>query len=144
MNNTSFGRDHLSGFTLIELMVVVAIIAILGLLVYPSYQKDMYASRRSDAMAALNEDAQVLERCYTQYFSYNNASCPAVPTTSPKGYYSIASTITASTYTLTATPLAGGPQAGDSECTSFTLGNTGAQGATGSGGASAASECWTN
>ncbi|MHB8551739.1 MAG: type IV pilin protein, partial [Acidiferrobacterales bacterium] len=107
-------------------------------------EKDVHASRRSDAFAALSQDSQLLERCYTQYFSYTNALCPALVTTSPRGYYTINPTVTASTYSLTAVPVPTGPQAGDTECASFTLDNTGKKAATNSGGQNTTSVCWTN
>lgn len=144
MNSILSGNSRFSGFTLIELLVVVAIIAILALIVYPSYEKDVYASRRSDAFAALSTDSQLLERCYTQYFQYNNAACPALVTTSPRGYYTINPTVTPSTYSLTAVPNPTGPQVGDTECASFTLDNTGQKTAINSGGQSTTSVCWTN
>lgn len=114
-----------SGFSLIELMIVVAIIAILTAIAYPAYTKYIYRSRRSDAYAGLNQAQTVLERCYAQYFSYKPASsvgtCPAPPATSPEGYYSITPAVTASTYTITAKPFAGGPQAADVDCPSFSI-----------------------
>ena len=114
-----------SGFTLIELMIVVAVIAVLTAIAYPAYTKYVYRSRRSDAYAGLNQAQAVLERCYAQYFSYSPpaslGTCPAASHTSPEGYYSITQAVTSSTYTITATPAPGSPQANDVNCPSFSI-----------------------
>ena len=129
---------HSAGFTLIELMIVVAIIAILTAIAYPAYNKYVLRSRRSDAYAALNQGQAVMERCYAQYFSYapTTATCPAVPTTSPEGYYSVvASKVTATTYTLTATAV--GAQAADTGCATLSLNQAGNKTSTGG-----SANCW--
>ena len=129
---------HSAGFTLIELMIVVAIIAILTAIAYPAYNKYVLRSRRSDAYAALNQWQAVMERCYAQYFSYapTTATCPAVPTTSPERYYSVvASKVTATTYTLTATAV--GAQAADTGCATLSLDQAGNKTSTGG-----SANCW--
>lgn len=137
------------GFTLIELMITVAIVAILARIGYASYMKSVISANRSDATIALTNWSQILERCYTQNFYYYNASpttsspdCTSPPssgttTLSPNKYYSITASRTTNTYTLTATPMAGTLQTRDSSCPTFTLDNTGARGPT-----STASTCW--
>ena len=117
------------GFTLFELMIVVAIIGIIAAIAYPSYTSQVMKSERADAKAALLETAQNLERCYTEYNAYNNAACITLPITSPEGYYRIDDDISprpASNYRLKATPLAGSVTS-DNDCKKFTLDNTGAQ-----------------
>ncbi|TXH06076.1 MAG: type IV pilin protein [Nevskiaceae bacterium] len=122
------------GFTLIELIIAMMAIGILTAIAYPSYTKYVSRGRRVDATATLMQDAQILERCYTQYFAYNSANCPTLSTTSPLGYYKISLTATASTYTLSATPVSGGAQASDSACTAFSINNTGGRCSTGTSG----------
>ncbi|MDE2090949.1 MAG: prepilin-type N-terminal cleavage/methylation domain-containing protein [Gammaproteobacteria bacterium] len=126
------------GFSLVELMVVVTIIAIIAAITYPSYERSVLKSHRADAEALLTQDAQILERCYTQYFAYNNAACPAIATTSTNGYYTLTPTptIAATTYVLNATAI--GTQANDTVCLTFTLTNTGQKTATNGGG----TNCW--
>jgi type IV pilus assembly protein PilE len=81
------------GFTLIELMIVVAIVAILAALVYPSYRSHILKSRRSDGFAALLQCATQQERRFTAKNSYANAAAAAaegICGDSPEGYYTVA------------------------------------------------------
>lgn len=124
------------GFTLMELLIAVVILGILASIALPSYQSNMRRTRRADAKAAITDLAQRLERCFTQYGAYNDASCTvAASSTSAEGYYAVTVARTATTYTVTAT--AQGAQTSDSECTSLALNQRGQQSATGSG-----TDCW--
>ena len=114
------------GFSLIELMVVVAIVAILAMVVYPSYMDSMRQSRSADAQAALQGLAQAMERFYTSNGTYVGAASAGVPTifstkTPIDGsdtYYNLTiQSATASAYELAATPDSGGPQAGEDTLT---------------------------
>lgn len=140
-----------AGFSLIELMIVLAIIAIIAAIAYPSYERSVLRSHRSDVEALLTQDSQILERCYTQYFMYLQPSgasnnCAPVPliTTSEHGYYTLAnsstSSMTATSYMLTAT--AQGTQQKDTECQTFTLSSTGQKTAQNAGGADNTAQCW--
>lgn len=136
--------EPFAGFSLIELMIVLAIIAIIAAIAYPSYERSVLRSHRSDVEALLTQDSQILERCYTQYFSYNNANCQALVTTSEHGYYLLATNAppTATSYILTAT--AQGTQQKDTECQTFTLSSTGQKTALNSSGADNTAQCWGN
>lgn len=137
------------GFTLIELMVTVTVVAILAAIAYPSYQSHMRQTRRSDAQIALVNIANLQERFFTQCSKYatsltadrncTDLGLDLTTTTSPNGYYQLA-LINASTtsFTVSASPVVTGPQAGDTECTAFTLTNAGVKNATGSN----TSRCW--
>ncbi|HRL95417.1 MAG TPA: type IV pilin protein [Pseudomonas sp.] len=129
------------GFTLIELMIVVAIVGILAAIAYPSYMDYVRKGNRTDAKTALLQVAQTLERCFTQYSAYNNANCSVLnagTVNSAEGFYTVGVVSDATTYTLTATPVAGRAQAGDAKCATLTLNNLGVKGATGT----ALTECW--
>ena len=136
-----------SGFTLIELMIVVAIVAILAAIAYPSYQEQVRKSRRADAKAVLLEAAQWLERHYTVNNTYVvdfAADFPAALKKSPKdggtAYYNITlGNLAQNTFTLTATPQATGGQDKD-KCGGLTLTHTGAKGVLGTG--ATVAQCW--
>lgn len=120
------------GFSLIELMIVVAIIGILAAVAYPSYQSSVLKGHRADAQADLMELASFMERVYTENSSYAAAALPF--TASPRsGTASYALTLikSAASYTLTATPSM--LQSAD-VCGTLTITNTGAQ--------TPATNCW--
>lgn len=74
-------KSQLRGFTLIELMIVVAIVAILGSLAYPAYKDSILKGKRAEARTALTELMQQQERYMTQRNSYLAFSNPAGTTT---------------------------------------------------------------
>ena len=131
-----------SGFTLIEMMVTVAIVAVLATVALPTYRSTVLRAQRSDALATLAAHQAIFERCYALNFAYDG-SCPALasfPKTSPQGFYSIALThSTESSYTLTATPV--GSQSKDFDCASISLDQANQRTALNGNGVSQAS-CW--
>ena len=129
-----------AGFTLIELMIVVAIVGILVSVGMAFFGENVLATNRTEARAALSQTAGSLEKCRSLYGSYNAANCNVVlPFTTESNYDTITGTTLAATqFTLTATPVAGEPQANDSDCTSITLDNLGVKGSS----PAAIDECW--
>jgi type IV pilus assembly protein PilE len=123
-----------SGFTLIEVTIVVAVVGLLAAIAYPSYQRFIDASRRTDAMAALLDGAQRLERCFTLTNRYSGC---AVPSDSPSGHYVVAATLGADAYALVATPI-GVQQRDAARCANLALDHRGTRSATGSLG----NACW--
>ena len=101
------------GFTLIELMIVVAVVAILAAIAIPSYLDQSRKGRRADAVRAVGDFQLALERYRAENPTYNcpDATCPK-PTSS---YYTIgfAGTPDATSYTITATRKVGSAQATD-------------------------------
>lgn len=136
------------GFTLMELMVVVAIIGIIAAVAYPSYIKSAYKGRRAEGKAALNLAAQTLERCYANYGLYNSGNCGEVATltagtpSTPEKYYTITGTLTGTSYVIAATASSTGPQANDTGCTILTMNSTGQQGSGSTTATTDASGCW--
>ncbi|MEE7565535.1 type IV pilin protein, partial [Xanthomonas sp. Kuri4-3] len=118
-------RRRRAGFTLIELMVTVAVVAILSAIAYASYSYAVVKSRRSAAAACLQERAQFMERYYTTNLSYAGAPTPAQCEAVP-AFYTLAfdGTPTATAFRLIATPL-GGQASADTRCAVLGLNQAG-------------------
>lgn len=133
------------GFTLIEILVSIVIVALLAAIALPSYQNSVQKTRRSDAQAALTQTATLQEQRFFQTNSYsadvNELGGAAGTLLSPEGYYSITAATAngGAEFTLTATAL--GPQLDDSNCRTLTLRHTGLKASTDSASA-ASTDCW--
>ncbi len=135
-------QRKLGGFTLIEVMIVVAILGIIAAVALPSYRDSVMKSRRSDAKSALMQASQAMEKYYTENQKYTGATLAAVyKTTSPDGYYTLSFTAnpTAAAYTVQAAPTAGKGQTND-KCGTFSITETGVKGV--SGGSLTVADCW--
>jgi type IV pilus assembly protein PilE len=137
-SNRQFMRKNKLGFTLVELMIAVAVIGILAAIAIPNYQQYVLRANRADAKAILMETAQYMERYYTTNNTYVGAT--VLSAVSPKGAsatskkYDItfSSGPTATSFTLRA-ETAGGQD--NDTCGDLTISNTGAQTPTTAG-------CW--
>lgn len=145
------------GFTLIELMVVGAVLAILMTIAIPAFNEQTKRARRADGKAFIMDIASRQERFYTQYSTYTNVLVSAACTglacglnysqnISSEGFYTAAMTLLpngctpagptfCTRYTITATPIPADPK-----CTTLTLTSTGVEGYTGS--AADVKYCW--
>lgn len=108
-----------SGFSLIELMIVVAVVGILAAVAYPAYRDYVLEARRADAQADLL-DAQLLQERYRGYNNQYAANSTALSTAglgmiSENEYYTYSTTGSTSTFTVTATAKAGESQTEDKE-----------------------------
>jgi len=120
MRHAPRSRRPLCGFTLIELVIVTGVIGVLALIAYPSFQDSVRKSRRSDAVAGLNQLQQLQERVRGQQPTYADsfASMPATAaSTSPLRYYDLSINAASATgYSMTATATANSPQFADTNC----------------------------
>jgi len=122
------------GVTLMELMIVVAIVGILASVAVPGYRAHIIRVKRSEAKTELMAVAQQLERCYTRGNAYEDAGangCPGFPVAVPRTgtvTYEITADIAedGQAFALTATPQGG--QANDTTCGALTLNQLGVRG----------------
>ena len=153
---TQAPRTRLAGFTLIELMIAVVILGILGTIAATAYTSEVKKSRRTDARTALLDLAAREEKLFSTTNAYTSSplalgisSATTFPTAGVSvgsGYYTVnvavpdtAQASAAGTYALTATPVATGPQAADTQCTTLAVNQLGVQSSTGTG---TAATCW--
>ncbi|WP_062268563.1 type IV pilin protein [Endozoicomonas arenosclerae] len=130
-----------NGFSLIELMIVVAIIGIIVAVAIPSYQQYVFESRRSDAHVALTTAAAEQEKFYTYDNAYTTDINNLGGANSPNGHYTITVTATDTTYTITATAISSSTQFQDTDCRTITLNHLGAKASFNST-STASSGCW--
>lgn len=139
---------RVKGFSLIELMVAVSIVAFLAAVAYPSYTSFVTEARRGEAMKELYRFANLQEQYYLDSDTYasvigdlkGDSSVTSYSTES--GFYTLTASAATSTFTITATPVTGESQAADSDCQSFTIDESGTRTATDADGTDTTTTCW--
>lgn len=125
------------GFTLIEILIVIAIIGIIILIGYPSLTEYVKKGRRTEVAGLLSEQAQILER----FYSKNNVYTAATGLSGGNDYYTINQTVTDQTFLLTAARKPGSAMATD-KCGDFTITNTGVRSIVNATAGLTTKDCW--
>ena len=138
------------GFTLVELLIAIVMVAILAAIAIPGYRSYVQRAQRTEAKAALLRVQGAQEKFFVQNNRYAVALAPAapdglgIPATTEAGLYSLALAIIdgGNGFRVTATVRAGTAQGDDARCASFTIDQNGLKGARNSAGADTTQECW--
>jgi type IV pilus assembly protein PilE len=133
------------GFSLIELMVTVAIVGILATIASVAYTSQVQKSRRTDARSALLDLAGREEKLFSTTNAYSATAADlgyaAFPSAVGSGYYNVSAAVgnPPVSYVITATAI--GTQANDTQCATLSVDQLGVQSSTGTG---TAATCWGN
>jgi len=122
-------QQSCKGFSLIELMIALAIIAILAAAANAYFGDNVKSARCTEGRSALLERSVSLEKCKAIYGAYNNANCNVATGNTPEGHFNISLNSTATTFLLTATGT--GANASNPYCSTITLNQLGVQSGTG-------------
>jgi type IV pilus assembly protein PilE len=152
-SSSRISGPRMRGFTLIELMITLVVLAIIASIAIPAYTAQQKKARRADARNALLDIAGREERFFSVGNAYSQVPTDvgyagaAFPVNSTNGFYTITVTVpnpgfpaTTPSFLITATPL--GVQLNDTDCVSFSLDQTGNQTALNSGGVINSTTCW--
>ena len=146
-------RPLFRGFSLIELLTAIVIVAILASIAIPTYTSQVRKSRRTEARTALLDLASREERLFSTTNTYSNlpadvgygATGSTFPMAIGSGYYNVSVTVAAgppATFTVTATPVSGKGQDKDKQCASFSVDQAGRQTSTDSSSNDSSTTCW--
>lgn len=128
------------GFTLLELLITIAIVAILATIAMASYRDQVVRSKRGAGAACLQQSAQAMERYYTTNMTYVGAVAGQCDTEVAQDYaVTFVADPTVRAYTLQATPQ-GGQATSDTKCGTLSINQQGVRGEGGT--ATSADECW--
>ena len=139
--------ERMRGFTLIELMITITVLALLASIALPTYMNQIRKARRTEAKTAVLDLAGREERLYSVTNAYSQVPADlgygagTFPKSVGNGYFDVDVTATATTFTITAT--ASTPdQLDDTACKTFTILHTGVRSAQDSGSADNTAVCW--
>jgi type IV pilus assembly protein PilE len=145
--HSKHSRTIAKGFTLIELMITVAVVAILGSIAMASYTNQIQKSRRTDARSAVMDLAGREEKLFSTVNAYSGTASDlgygggAFPITIGSGYYSVNIAVPNPPISFVVTATAIGSQAGDTKCATLSVDQLGSQTSTGT---ETAATCWGN
>ena len=140
-----------AGFTLLELLITLAVITVLGMIAITSYSQYTIRANRTDAKVAIAEIAQKEERYFSAHnnYVYGEAAArqfrggEATKILSDKALYQISVEKDGNGYLISATPVANkAPDVRDKKCRKFTLDHTGKEKAVDDAGTDRTAECW--
>ncbi|HEV7605942.1 MAG TPA: type IV pilin protein [Steroidobacteraceae bacterium] len=136
------------GVSLVELMIALVVVSILASIAIPSYRQYLLRAQRSDAKTMMLRVQTALEKRFLQQGTFTT-NLTAVPPTglglssvSERGFYNLVVALTATGYTVTATPVAGGSQVDDRTCATYTINESSTKRAFNNASVDKTTECW--